>query len=354
MTRTPGDADATRGSMSARARSSVGAGTRARRTRASARGAKAVVASTAALACALASTATTVVATATACFQNVRYVKVRTREREHISLTEVEVFDENWRNVTAGRPRSAFRATMGWWRGTRDPERLADGDFDYIVHTNMGPGEFSLDLGRPVCARKVVFYNSKRSYARDRIKGVDIKLLNGQRREIFHDTISPEEYNANVEKYILSVNTPRQSLEPAGGAGSWGLGGNWQGTAISGTYAVVGAPGKSSAGKQRHGAAYVFKIQDDGGWNYHATLVHGNHLASNNACGTSVAMHGDWLWIGCPQTTGNGFVEVYRLNAGNYQYTQRLGGQGVAGWEFGVSMGLNSQYGVVGSMAGRF
>ena len=344
--------------MATRARASVGAGTRARRTRASARGAKAVVASTAAaaaaLACALAATATTVAATATACFQNVRYVKVYTREHEHISLTEVEVFDENWRNVAAGRPRSAFWATMGWWHGTRDPERLTDGDVDSMVHTEKGPGEFGLDLGRPVCARKVVFYNNKHSFARDRIKGVDIKLLNGQGREIFHDSISPEEYNANVEKYIVSVNPPRQSLEPAGGAGSWGLGGNWQGTAISGTYAVVGAPGKSSAGKHRHGAAYVFKIQDDGGWNYHATLVRGNHLASNNACGTSVVMHDDWLWIGCPQTTGNGFIEVYRLNAGNYQYTQRLGGQGVAGWEFGVSMGLNSLYGVVGSTSGRF
>ncbi len=106
--------------MAARARASVGAGTRARRTRASARGAKAVVASTAAaaaaLACALAATATTVAATATACFQNVRYVKVYTREHEHISLTEVEVFDENWRNVAAGRPRSAWEGVVARYR----------------------------------------------------------------------------------------------------------------------------------------------------------------------------------------------------------------------------------------------
>lgn len=309
-----------------------------------------------ACACALALASATASASATACFQNVRYIKLNTNEHEHLSITEIEVFDENGHNVAKGRPRNAFWATSGWWWGTPEAERLADGDVNnYIVHTNQGPGTLGLDLGRPVCARKVVIHNSKASYAQERIKGVEVALTDGRGTVIFQDTISPEEYEADVAKYTLSVNTPRQSLEPSGGAGSWGFGGGWQGTALArGEYAVVGAPGKSSHGKQGHGGAYVFKMQDDGGWNYHTTLERGNHLASNDACGTSVATHGDWLWIGCPQSTGNGFVEVYRWNAGNYEYTQRLGGSGIAGWRFGVSVSLCSDYGIVGSTSGRF
>ena len=71
---------------------------------------------------------------------------------------------------------------------------------------------------------KGCLYNNGRSFA-DRIKGVDIKLLNGQghEREIFHDSISPEEYNANVEKYIVSVN-PLEAIARASRAESRVLG----------------------------------------------------------------------------------------------------------------------------------
>jgi hypothetical protein len=79
--------------------------------------------------------------------------------------------------------------------------------------------------------------------------------------------------------------------------------------AVLDNYAVVGAIGKSSG----RGAAYVFKMNETGGWSQIATLAPTTPLSPDDEFGASVAISNDTIFVGAPgQFFGAGSVYVFK------------------------------------------
>lgn len=66
--------------------------------------------------------------------------------------------------------------------------------------------------------------------------------------------------------------------------------------ALGDGFLIVGAPQHSAGGRERTGAAYVFRRQDSGVWEWQATLARGE--LADAECGSSLALGGSLL-VGC-------------------------------------------------------
>ncbi len=140
-----------------------------------------------------------------------------------------------------------------------------------------------------------------------------------------------------------------------GGANNWGqakkltpsdgASGDIFGTsaAQSASYALVGAPGKTSY----MGAAYVFG-KDIGGadnWGQAKKLV-ASDGAANDRFGQSVALQGNYAYVGALQNLGKGAVYVFQKDAGGTNNWGQLGkymaSDGFANDQFGISVAVNS------------
>lgn len=122
---------------------------------------------------------------------------------------------------------------------------------------------------------------------------------------------------------------------------------------ISGTTAVVGAPGATVNGNAGQGAVYVFS--DSGGtWTQTAKLTAGDGTAGN-AFGTALALSGTTLVVGAPSTTvgGNadqGTVYVFDESGATWaQVAELQDGSGNSGADFGISVGISGTNLLVGA-----
>lgn len=123
--------------------------------------------------------------------------------------------------------------------------------------------------------------------------------------------------------------------------------------AASGSYVLVGAPGQSDGS----GAAYVFE-QADGSWNQAARLAASGSGNGNSgyALGASVALHGDWAFVGAPRAgDGNGVVYVYqRSGSGSWSQAGHIANPDTAtGTNFGVALATDGTQLLVGAPRGQ-
>jgi hypothetical protein len=128
--------------------------------------------------------------------------------------------------------------------------------------------------------------------------------------------------------------------------------------AIDGDTIVVGAYGSTVDGRFGQGALYVFSA-DGGGWTQTGKLTAADGVALDQL-GFSVALHGDELMAGAPNAVGadgsakTGAVYAFQRSAGAWSQAQKLvPDDGAANDAFGVSVGFEGGYGVVGAPFGN-
>lgn len=123
------------------------------------------------------------------------------------------------------------------------------------------------------------------------------------------------------------------------------------GVAISGNFAVVGAPDPFF---ERRGSAYVFERSASGAWNYATTLAPGD-LQPGDGFGFPITMDGSSVIIGStgsdgPHTNSGAAYVFTRDDGGQWNQTAKLvasdAGQND---EFGVSMTMQGNLAVIGS-----
>jgi hypothetical protein len=123
--------------------------------------------------------------------------------------------------------------------------------------------------------------------------------------------------------------------------------------AISGDTIVVGAPSKQVGANHGQGAVYVFK-RAASGWGSGAEIAKltASDGVANDRFGTSVAISGDTIVVGCPCPRGNamqplpgGAVYVFTKPAGGWatgtETAKLLASERVAGGGFGVSVAIS-------------
>jgi hypothetical protein len=76
---------------------------------------------------------------------------------------------------------------------------------------------------------------------------------------------------------------------------------------------AVGAPGDTVRGTNRAGSATVFRRSGDGLWQASAKLAAASGIASS-AFGTSVALHGERVMVGAPQTANGGLAYHFKID----------------------------------------
>ncbi|MEW6745502.1 MAG: FG-GAP repeat protein [Planctomycetota bacterium] len=115
--------------------------------------------------------------------------------------------------------------------------------------------------------------------------------------------------------------------------------------AVAGDVAVVGSEEDADTG-----AAYVFRY-DGVRWNEEQRLVASNAM-SGDCFGLSVAIWGDRILVGAPQTHSRtvGYAAVYRFNGVTWQQEQQLiAVSGSANDYFGCSVSLRQDLALIGS-----
>jgi FG-GAP repeat len=118
--------------------------------------------------------------------------------------------------------------------------------------------------------------------------------------------------------------------------------------AISGNYALVGEPGRDSPPRQNDGGAYVFK-QALGTWNLQAGLTESDPV-SDDAFGTSVAISGQYAVVGAPGKNSNtGAAYIWHRVGAAWNETQELTiPTGMPDDAFGASVAMSGDYALVG------
>ena len=116
--------------------------------------------------------------------------------------------------------------------------------------------------------------------------------------------------------------------------------------AISGNYAVIGAPKSPNGGLTNSGAAYVF-FKGASGWKQQAKLQAWDPVASDYF-GSTVAISGDYVAVGCSNKNvgGNGSqgkVYLYKRNGDAWESDSSITKTGGAAFEdFGWSVSLSA------------
>lgn len=165
-----------------------------------------------------------------------------------------------------------------------------------------------------------------------------------------HDlAISSEESGAAyVFKRSGSTWTKRFKLTPTGGQPGERFG---AAVALSGSYAVIGAPESDAQGSSA-GRAYIF-MRSGEAWTQVETLLP-ESLDNFDRFGTAVAMEGDLALVGAPGAStdsfGTGAVFVYTRSGAAWELTATLAGSDSAfDHEFGVSVDLDGNRAIIGA-----
>jgi len=121
--------------------------------------------------------------------------------------------------------------------------------------------------------------------------------------------------------------------------------------AISGDYAIVGAPSNADAGTDS-GSAYVFK-RSGTTWTEEAKLV-ASDAATDDKFGDAVAIEGDFALVGARGDDDNGSVSgsVYVFQRSGTDWIEQpklTPADGAMGDYFGHSIGISGSYAIIGS-----
>lgn len=123
--------------------------------------------------------------------------------------------------------------------------------------------------------------------------------------------------------------------------------------AISGDYAVVGAPRDDVGSNADQGSAYVF-VRTNGTWVQQAKIS-ASDGAAGDLFGTSVSISGDVLVVGAPAddaglSLNSGSVYIFSRNGTSWVQQARLtASDAAAGDEFGGSVSIDGDYLLVGA-----
>ncbi len=113
--------------------------------------------------------------------------------------------------------------------------------------------------------------------------------------------------------------------------------------AVSGTTAVVGGPGHSAGGR-----AYVFS--DTGGTGNQVAELYGSDTVGTDAFGASVAVSGTTAVVGAPGHSGGGSAYVFSDTSGPWAQVAELHGSDTVGTDaFGASVAVSGTTAVVGA-----
>ena len=122
--------------------------------------------------------------------------------------------------------------------------------------------------------------------------------------------------------------------------------------AISGTTAIVGAPGKAYKGQAQQGVAYIYSYNGTS-W-VQVQELSASDGAAHDAFGTSVAIAGNTAFIGAPNnivgTVQQGAVYVYAFNGSSWMQQQKLTAfNGASNDAFGQTVAFANATAVVGA-----
>ena len=117
--------------------------------------------------------------------------------------------------------------------------------------------------------------------------------------------------------------------------------------AISGSYAIVGAPRKDAAGPDS-GAAYVFQ-RTGSDWAEMARPTDAAAIGSGDQIGSSVDISGTYAVAGSPSFdffgSNDGAAMFFQLTSGYWLLSSTVGGSGLDDEEFGASVALTDTHG---------
>jgi hypothetical protein len=149
--------------------------------------------------------------------------------------------------------------------------------------------------------------------------------------------------NGSAYVFVRSGSTWHQQDELTAPSGS--LGGHFgTSVALSGSTAVVGAPGTASG----TGAAYVF-TRSGSTWPLQAILIASDN-AANDVFGSSVAVAGSTAVVGAPEHGPNGSAYVFVRSGSTWRQQDELTApSGSLGGVFGTSVALSGSTAVVGA-----
>ncbi len=128
-----------------------------------------------------------------------------------------------------------------------------------------------------------------------------------------------------------------------------------QSVAISGSYAIVGAPQDSanSSAATYAGAAYIYERSANGKWTLAATIYAPTPKAYQEF-GHSVAIADDWVFVGDDDSSNPGEVSVYSRSSGSWTYSQTIvASDAVSGTadRFGSALAASGSKLIVGACA---
>jgi hypothetical protein len=121
--------------------------------------------------------------------------------------------------------------------------------------------------------------------------------------------------------------------------------------AIAGEYALVGAPIDDDHGTNS-GSAYIFK-RDGGSWNEQAKLT-ASDGATEDYFGSSVAIAGDYAIVGAhgndDNGTDSGSAYIFKLDGSSWNEQTKLTASDAADYDhFGLSVAIDGEYAFVGA-----
>ncbi|MCB2182132.1 MAG: FG-GAP repeat protein [Desulfobulbaceae bacterium] len=158
--------------------------------------------------------------------------------------------------------------------------------------------------------------------------------------------------NLSGSAYVFQNNTGNwvqtQKLTASDGADLDKFG---QSVALEGNYALIGAQGRDT-NEETVGSVYVF-TNNGGAWSQEQKLMASDGSSWDNF-GHSVALSGDYVFIGAPGANDNGdssgAVYVFLFNGSSWVEVQKLTADDGAGWDkFGQSVVVSGSNAVVGA-----
>ncbi len=122
-----------------------------------------------------------------------------------------------------------------------------------------------------------------------------------------------------------------------------------QNVAVSGTLAIVGAPGDNHMGDNA-GSAYIYEYSG-GKWQY-VTQLYASDAAEDDAFGSSVAIDGTHILVGAPRDDNNtGSVYAFQSSGGVWTQIQKITASDAAvNTHFGNAVDISGTRAIIGSV----
>jgi hypothetical protein len=153
------------------------------------------------------------------------------------------------------------------------------------------------------------------------------------------------------DKYTAAYISPAEKKLPSATAAvgsAYGIS-----TAVYGDYAIVGAPldATNSSGLSNAGSAYIYERDSSGSWKL-ATKLYAPTPTATEYFGVSVAIAGNWAFVGTCNQTAFGKVYVYsRTSDGTWAYSATLTSGATGIDSFGFALAASGTNLIVGACA---